>query len=428
MTAPTTKLLWCAALLVLPFCALPGFFPAAALPCLLFLLLCLALSIFDAVRAHRRLQPLRITAIPSMKAFKGRAAILPLHIAGASQAGRLTLTLTVPPQISAAPVFIESRAAPDISVPFTPEERGSFHLASCSVNALSPWKLWRIGAPKPLATEIRVFPDLVRDAAAKLLLAARTGGLRQQRLVGRGREFERLREYSAGDVYDEISWKATARRRRPVVKVFQIERTQDVYAVIDSSRLSARRNAAELFVTAALTLALAVENAGDNFGLLTFSDHVDRFLPASRGARHFARCRDAIYDLAPSRVSPDFAELIAFLQLRVRRRALLLFLTDLSDPILAETFAQNAPLLARRHIVALNPLSSDAAQPLFSGDLPQSRQQIVERLAGHIQWSRQRDLEKKLNHLGIRVSSLLPASASLDLVNCYRNVKRRQLL
>ena len=57
--------------------------------------------------------------------------------------------------------------------------------------------------------------------------------------IGKGREFEKLREYIPGDSYDEIHWKATAKRGRPVTKVFQIERTQEVYVVIDASRLSA---------------------------------------------------------------------------------------------------------------------------------------------------------------------------------------------
>ncbi len=45
------------------------------------------------------------------------------------------------------------------------------------------------------------------------------------------------------DGFDEIHWKATAKRRHPITKVFQVERTQEVYAVIDASRLSARSTA-----------------------------------------------------------------------------------------------------------------------------------------------------------------------------------------
>src|SRR5439155_1828093 len=78
-----------------------------------------------------------------------------------------------------------------------------------------------------------------RDLAA-LFLHRGAFGLHAERQVGKGREFEKLREYVPGDGYDEIHWKATAKRGRPITKVFQIERTQEIYVVIDASRLSAR--------------------------------------------------------------------------------------------------------------------------------------------------------------------------------------------
>src|SRR5258708_1628120 len=74
------------------------------------------------------------------------------------------------------------------------------------------------------------------------LKALRRGseGMRALRQIGRGREFEKLREYVPGDGFDEIHWKATARHGHPITKVFQVERTQEVYVVIDSSRLAGR--------------------------------------------------------------------------------------------------------------------------------------------------------------------------------------------
>src|SRR5207247_4961504 len=99
-------------------------------------------------------------------------------------------------------------------------------------------------ARKSVATksEVRVYPNLFneRKNLAALFLHRGAFGLHAQRQVGKGREFEKLREYIPGDGYDEIHWKATAKRGRPVTKVFQIERTQEVYVVIDASRLSAR--------------------------------------------------------------------------------------------------------------------------------------------------------------------------------------------
>ena len=102
-----------------------------------------------------------------------------------------------------------------------------------------PWVSGVCAKPVPVGAEIRVYPNLVteRKNLAALFLNRGSFGLHAQRQLGKGREFEKLREYVPGDGYDELHWKATARRGRPITKVYQIERTQEVYVVIDASRL-----------------------------------------------------------------------------------------------------------------------------------------------------------------------------------------------
>src|SRR2546425_12261689 len=60
---------------------------------------------------------------------------------------------------------------------------------------------------------------------------------RLKRQRGLGREFESLREYRQGDDWRDICWTATARRRHLVTKVYQVERSQVVWLVIDAGRL-----------------------------------------------------------------------------------------------------------------------------------------------------------------------------------------------
>jgi len=133
-------------------------------------------------------------------------------------------------------------------------------------------------------------------------------GIHAHRQVGKGREFEKLRDYVPGDGSEDIHWKATARRGRPVTKVFQIERTQEVYVALDASRLSAREDAIERHISTALLIGMAAEKQGDLFGLLSFSDRVENFLRAANGTTHYHACRDAIHALQPRKVNPDFDE------------------------------------------------------------------------------------------------------------------------
>src|SRR6185295_5685659 len=122
----------------------------------------------------------------------------------------------------------------------------------------------------------------------------------------------------------------------------------------------------ERFITAGLVLGLAAEQQGDLFGLLTFTNRVEKFVRAKNGKAHYSACRDALYTLQPQIVSPDFDELCTFIRLRLRRRALLFFLTALDDPLLAESFVRNLDLIRRQHLVLVNMLQPPGVSPMFT--------------------------------------------------------------
>ncbi len=425
MISPTPWLMLLSAVLLVPACALFTLAPQYAPVCLGIIALFVLFATLDAIFGFRRLAHTTLSATPSLKWFKSRPATFVVTAAGLPTSA-VSATLDLPQGLTLSTKV--ASLAPTAEFACLPNERGRYSVTQCHLRTSSPIGLWHIRTAKALNTEIRVFPDLEQEPGGKLLLRRKMGGLQTQRTIGRGREFERLREYAPGDSYDEIAWKASARRGRPIVRVFQVERTQDVYAIVDSSRLAARGQALEQFISAALMLALAAENNNDNFGLVTFSDRIHHFVSPGRGKSHFARCRDSIYDLKACPASPDFAELFSFLQLRVRRRSLLLFLTDLADPMLAEAFLKDIHLLSRRHVVLVNRLSDPDVRPLFTGPLPESQDQISARLAGHMQWVTLKDLEQNLGHLGVHTARLTPGSVGLELVRQYAEVKRRQAL
>ncbi|MEK7795021.1 MAG: DUF58 domain-containing protein, partial [Candidatus Hydrogenedentota bacterium] len=246
----------------------------------------------------------------------------------------------MPQEFSAAAESILTRLSSDtaqsiVPWPCTAAKRGSFEIENVYIDRTSPWGLWSRYDVLPARAEVRVYPNLAKERrhAPALFLNRGPFGVHAQRQVGKGREFEKLREYAPGDDYEDIHWKATARRGKPITKEFQIERTQEVYVVIDSSRLSGREitdadgesitTQLERFVSASLVLALAAERQGDLFGVVAFDSRVLKFVRAKSGAAHFNTCREALYQLQPVDVNPDLDELSTFLHLRLRKRALL---------------------------------------------------------------------------------------------------------
>tara|TARA_R110001592_G_scaffold192624_1_gene439448 strand:+ start:1207 stop:2556 length:1350 start_codon:yes stop_codon:yes gene_type:complete len=323
----------------------------------------------------------------------------------------------------------------------TPQRRGKFSFDGAYIECLSPWGLWMFRRHVGNVAEIRVYPNLIpeRNRMASAFLNRTGVGAHAQRQVGKGREFEQLREYIPGDSYEDIHWKATARRGFPITKTYQIERTQEVYVIVDSSRLSARtipgsgpngtaEAQLEHTLSAALLLGVVAERQGDFFGLATFSDRVHTFIRASKGRGHFNSCREALYTLEPQRVNPDFEEICTFIRLRLRRRALLIFLTNLDDPVLAESFSKNLDLLANRHLVMVNMITPSHVRPVFSQGQVSNIDEVYRHLGGHLQWHNLRETQRTLFRHGVDLHLANHESLCADMVSQYVSVKQRQAL
>jgi uncharacterized protein (DUF58 family) len=308
---------------------------------------------------------------------------------------------------------------------------------------------WSLRRAQAARVEVRVYPDLLSERKKLSGLFLNRGiGTHAQRQVGKGREFEQLREYLPGDSYEDIHWKATARRGQPITKVYQIERTQQIYVIVDGSRLSnrisdpSRKSLAgsepaegedhttilERYAVAALVMGLASARQADEFGLLAFDDRVRKFVRAKSGRAHYDVCRDALYTLQARSVTPDFSELFTFIATKIRRRALLIFLTNLDDPVLAESFTAGIDLISRQHLLMVNMLKPAGAEPLFSDRAVDTVNQIYHKLGNHLIWRHLRETEKHLQRRGVGFYLVENENLCSDLVSRYLAIKRRQVL
>jgi uncharacterized protein (DUF58 family) len=369
---------------------------------------------------------------PFVRLTKDLPAAAPVTIEnhGAS-ACALRLGVNLPPGIETESPTLDFSAPPGASTvdwPCTGRARGDHPLREMYVEAGSPLGLWLAREPRTLEFSFRVYPNLRDRATAALFLRTANIGMRVRRQVGKGREFENLRHYLPGDSFEDIHWKATAKRSFPAVKLYRVEHAQEVYAILDSSRLSARGEILESFVGAALHLALVAEKQGDRFGLVTFSDRTHKFVRARSGMDHFRLCRETIYNLRAQRVSPDFRDVFTSLQVNLRRRSLLVFFTSLDDALLAETFEHDIGLLARRHVVLVNVSRTAALRPLYDGEPAKDLDGLYSRLAGQMLSNRMRTLEIALQNHSVKLTVTDPERIKMQVASSYLDVKRRQIL
>jgi uncharacterized protein (DUF58 family) len=452
---PTYRLIYFVGLIFLPLTLLVVVASSITAPSIFLALVIIIAAAMDAYRSQGRLAGIRVTLPEVVRISKGREGDFNLQIENQNlKVSRLRIGLAFPEEIYTPAVELRIELPQDNQISsidwvITGLKQGRYHLDTCYLETASLWGFWSIRTALRTHMEIRVYPNLFDERKNLSGLFLNKGlGIHAQRQVGKGRDFEQLREYLPGDSFEDIHWKTTAKRGVPVTKVFQIERTQQIYVIIDASRLSSRSPHAsslsiqgdaqtadanvttmlQRFITAALIMALAAERQGDMFGLLTFDDKVRSFLTAKKGKAHFNICRDALYTLEPRSVSPDFAELITFIGTKIRRRALMVFLTHLDDPVLADSFAQYIDLISRHHVILVNMLKPVAAKPLFSSESVSSVNDIYNDLGGHLLWRRLRETQKVLQRRAVGLGMLDNENFCTELVSQYLTLKRRQVL
>ncbi|HKP94370.1 MAG TPA: DUF58 domain-containing protein [Fibrobacteria bacterium] len=445
MMVPRGPLLWAVGLWVVPLNLLAAVFPGRAGACLAAMLPVLGAALWDAWRLRGSLDGLEPDPAPADPArfTLGKPGILALSLRGrVASARKVRVLVDLPLLLTPSPAALDLRLPPgesrrEFPVSVTPVLRGRAAVRGYTLETASPLKLWSLRRSGPMPREIRVYPGL-SGGTGKVSLpeTLSPAGQHHRRQAGKGREFDKLREYLHGDDYHDIHWKATAKRGFPVTKTFQVENTQQVYAILDASRMSSvplvpageAPLPAEYYLRTALRLGMAAERQGDRYGLMLYADRPLAFLRAAKGESHYGRFRDALCALETRPEGPDYAELFTSIRLRLRKRAMLIFLCSLDEPALAESFAEHIALISRQHLVSVVSVKPPGLHPVFQG-APVSRDaEVYARLADQIRLRRLDRLAKDLRRQGATFKAWEPDRLSAEAVARYLDAKNRRVV
>jgi len=342
------------------------------------------------------------------------------------------------PGLFITPDEIRERVGADseLNIPMTLESprRGTWEIEGIRVEACSTLGFFLLRRNLTLHQRIQAYPNIFLDnqrLAASLFLR-RESGMRSQRIVGHGREFEQLRDYLPDDNFADIAWKATAKKGHPITKVFQMERTQHIYIALDHSRSShlsfGNRTNLDVAIEGVLLMQLCCERMGDMLGLITFADKISRYCPAGKGRGHFGILRNLLHDLSPKLVTPDFENLFIFVKQRIRKRALVLLFTNLEDPGLASAFFNDVAIIKRSHLVTVCTFNGYEHDLLFSGYPVNGVPEIYRKLAAQLANNEQEKFSSMLKKQNVDMLRFRQNRFAAGVIEHYMGIKRRQVL
>jgi uncharacterized protein (DUF58 family) len=330
--------------------------------------------------------------------------------------------------------WIRPRSAHTIRYRVVPRRRGavSFGRTYLSVNSLLG--LWRRRFKVRLEHDLKVFPD-VKTLNTYALLARRNRidlmGFRKTRGRGSDVEFDRLRDYQPDDDYRRIDALASARNRKLITREYEVSRNQNVFFMVDCSRLMAAESQGlsnlDHALNATLMLSYLALDLGDNVGLMAFDEEVRSLLPLSSGLRSKTAVLHALYDLHESPGEADYEQAFLTLNRRVRQRSLVVLLTNVMDAGSFQLLRPHLRILTRRHL-PLVLLLRDADLFHLADAPPTSLQGFYERgAAAELATWRER-MAAEIQRMGVLVLDLEPSEATPDLINSYLRIKADQLL
>ena len=315
-----------------------------------------------------------------------------------------------------------------------PVTRGDTTLGDVYLHYQSSLRLAERWARVPLGQTVRVYPNL-EEARQQSIHLARSRQIemqqRQARARGVGREFESLREYCQGDDFRNICWSATARRGKLVSKLYQAERSQTIWLVIDCGRLmQARiRGLAKLdyAVNTALCLAEVALYAGDRVGLLAYDRAPSHRVLPQRGSAHLRQLMEQLVDLRTGKLEADHLRAVSVLMNSQKRRSLVIWLTDLAETAMTPEVIEAALQLTPQHLVLFTVIGQPDLLEMAAQD-PTKMASMYEASAAQEILHRRQTLLARMRDRGALLVEVDTAAMSAAVVNAYLDIKQQNRL
>jgi len=253
-------------------------------------------------------------------------------------------------------------------------------------------------------------------------------GIKKIRRIGHNTEFESIKEYIKGDDYRTINWNASARRHFPMVNVYQDERSQQIYNIIDKGRImqNAFRGMTLLdyAINASLVLSFIAIRKDDKAGLATFAQGFETFIPAGKQVSQMQQILEALYRQQTTFGESDYSSLYVHLNKYINKRSLLIIYTNFETIIGMERQLEYLRQLARKHVV-LVVFFEDAELKEFAAKHPTSIEGYYQQvITNKFIFEKQLVIAKLRSH-GIYSLLTEPDTLSVNIINKYLEMKAR---
>lgn len=328
---------------------------------------------------------------------------------------------------------VSADAPVTLALPLVPLRRGQARIERVWLRWQGPLGLMWRQKIIVLDADIPVLPNVraVRAAALQFFSRHAPAGQKVQRQLGGGSDFDALREWVPGLDGRAVDWKHSARHMKLVCKEFKAERNHNIILAFDTGHLMSEPldgvPRIDRAINAGLLLAYASLREGDRVGLFGFDSAIRLYTEPAGGLQNFSRVQHATAGLDYRSEETNYTLGLSHLTGRLRRRALIVLMTDFVDTVTAEMMLENVARLTQRHLVMFVSFQDPALKRL-AGARPVSIDAMARATVAH-DFARERSVVmERLTRLGVHCLDTPHDAVDSALINRYLMIKNRELI
>lgn len=322
----------------------------------------------------------------------------------------------------------------NIQYQLKPLKRGEYHFEKVHLFISESLGLVEYRKSFDIPEMVKVYPSFIQMQMYELMVFSADRnhpGIRKIRKIGHGYEFSDIRHYVAGDDPRTINWKATGRSNQLMVNNFQDEKSQQVYAVINNSRVMRMPfeglSLMDYAINSTLSILNIVMKNQDHGGLITFAKEVDTFIPARNKNHQQQLVMDALYNQVESKQEGNYQGLFKFIKQTIKGRSLLFMFTNFMSLNAVKQALPELKRINRSHLLVVvifeNYELEDFSKKSVKTVSDIASKTMAEKLSYELV-----EASYELRNAGIQIIRTTPQDLTVNSINKYLELKSRGMI
>ncbi|MDX2047152.1 MAG: DUF58 domain-containing protein [Chitinophagaceae bacterium] len=315
-----------------------------------------------------------------------------------------------------------------------PTKRGEYDFGKVNVFVKSPFSLimrrYRFNEERMAP----VYPSYLQMRKYQLMAISNRLteiGIKKIRRIGHSMEFEQIKEYVKGDDFRTINWKATARKSQLMINAFTDEKSQQIYCVIDKSRVMKMPFEGLSLLDYAINASLVLSNVAllkqDKAGLITFAEQIGSFLPANRKATQMNAILEVLYKQKTRYLESDYERLYGLIRTRITQRSLIVLFTNFESMSALQRQLKFLRKISQNHLVLVVFFENTELKQLLDSPANNLEAVYTKTIAEKFAYEKKM-IVKELQKHGVLSILTAPQHVTVNTVNKYLELKARQAI